>query len=323
MRRKYDYVIYHKNCIDGFSSYFILTHTGLIDEHAKIYPDQPSAKDIPRGIENKNVIIMDVAYKKDILEQIIKKAKYVTHIDHHVTTKNSIENLLVKYKEKLNFIYNKDECGATLTWLFFRKYLTDMQTMPLFLKYIKDNDIGAWKHANTRPFITALSVYYDINNDPHTLGRWDNLLDESEIKRLINMGNIFGEYEEYLLEINSKRYSIEAFPSKLVYENNKQHFTKAGQYKVAVINGSGCPSGSMLGKKIVESINCDFCILWTLNMYTKEYVLSFRSKSVDVEKIASAFGGGGHIYAAACSIPESTYNILDLFFNVSLPRNIS
>jgi nanoRNase/pAp phosphatase (c-di-AMP/oligoRNAs hydrolase) len=70
----------------------------------------------------------------------------------------------------------------------------------------------------------------------------------------------------------------------------------------------------------METIDCNFAIIWTYHMDRKEYVLSFRSKEVDVGSIAAIFGGGGHKLASACSFSANKYNIQDLFFPNSLPR---
>ncbi|AYV75686.1 MAG: putative pAp phosphatase [Terrestrivirus sp.] len=319
----YDYIIYHKNCLDGFSAYFILTKTGLILKNDYfVYPDQPSAKEIPPNVKGHNVIILDVAYKSDVLEGIIEQAKSVIHIDHHITIRDDVMKLASKYKNKFISVYNEKESGASLTWKYFKKYLEGYsESMPKFVLYIKDNDIGEWKYKNTMPFITALNVHYDLIPNYETLRSWDKLFDTSEIKKLIRKGTIYMKYENYLLDYNAKRYTLELFPSEQVYKDFPNHFIKPGQYKVAVVNGSGCPSGSLLGKKIITDIDCDFCIMWTLHMDKKEYILSFRSNSVDVGQITKMFGGGGHIFAAACSIPLTKYNIVDLFYPTSLPRH--
>lgn len=56
-------------------------------------------------------------------------------------------------------------------------------------------------------------------------------------------------------------------------------------------------------------------------MDTKQYVLSFRSKNIDVGKIANIFGGGGHKLASACSFLANKYHIQDLFVEISpFPR---
>ena len=39
--------------------------------------------------------------------------------------------------------------------------------------------------------------------------------------------------------------------------------------------------------------------------------LSFRSKSVDVNKIASEYGGGGHVLAAGASVEGNLKDVLE------------
>lgn len=318
----YDYVIYHKNCLDGFAAFFVLMKTNLVNSNSIIYPDQPSSTAIPPNIAGRNVIIVDVAYKKKVLEEIIIQAKTVTHIDHHITTRNEMIHLVDKYKDKFISIYDEKESGASLTWKHFKKDLKGYsENVPKFILYIKDNDIGEWKYKNTMPFITALRIHYTLIPNNNTLKQWDKLFDDNEVDKLIKLGLTYTRYENYLLEQNYKRYTLESFPSVQIFNDFPGHFSRPGQYKVSVINGSGCPSGSLLGKKIVENVNCDFCIMWTLHLDKKEYVLSFRSKKTDVGKITQVFGGGGHTLAAACSIPIDKYNIVDLFFPQSLPRS--
>ena len=93
-----------------------------------------------------------------------------------------------------------------------------------------------------------------------------------------------------------------------------------GQYRVAVFCGMECPSPTSLGIKLLDNVNCDFVAIWTLNMDRKEFVVSLRSKEVDIGSIAKLFGGGGHKFAGAFSFPSDAYSITDLFEGDSLPR---
>ncbi len=61
---KYNYIIYHKNCFDGFTSLIIFIKSNNYEKKHTIYPDVPSSNKIPPNIKGKNIIIMDVAYKK-------------------------------------------------------------------------------------------------------------------------------------------------------------------------------------------------------------------------------------------------------------------
>ena len=105
---RFNYVIYHKNCLDGFAAFFLLHEANKIDKSALIYPDVPSAKSIPPNIQNRDILIVDVAYSYDIIRDIIIKAKSVTFIDHHITIHEGMIELSRKFS-KLNLIY--DEIG--------------------------------------------------------------------------------------------------------------------------------------------------------------------------------------------------------------------
>ena len=315
----YDYIIFHKGCFDGFTSFIILNNSHKISKNAAVFPDVPSAKKCPPNIQGKNVIIMDVAYKYDIIKNICEYAKSVTFIDHHVTIRDDILKLQneLDNNSKIKIIYDENECGASLTW----KFLNGNTKLPLFVRYIKDNDIGAWKLRHTHSFLAGLSPYHDTQLTIRNINKWKKLFNPVVVKKIIKRGKIYEEYIEYLLNVNSKKYSMESFPSEEIYEKYSDYFKKPGEYKVAVICGSGCPSTSLLGAKMMKTIDCDFVIIWTLNLDRKEYVLAFRSASTDVGNIAKLFVGGGHKLASACSFSSSKYSIQDLFFPNSLPRH--
>jgi len=310
MSNKINYIIYHKNCLDGYCGFFLFNRLKLHDKNSIIYPDVPSTKIIPPKILNKNVIIIDVAYSIDILEKIFSLAKNVIFIDHHITTKNYSQELAKKYNQHVFF--DEKYSGAGLVWKIFYKIKE-----PSFVKYIQDNDLGLWKHKNTKPFITYLQVKFNL--DPENSSAFEKLFDKNELSKIIKYGNYFEEYKIFLLEQNSKRYSLEYFPSEKILNENiflKDLINKVGKYKVAVFNG-GCPNTSALGSYLMENNidKYDFVWIWTLNLNKKEIVVSLRSKNngVNVEQIAKCFGGGGHPGAAAFSVNIHKNNIFDFF----------
>jgi hypothetical protein len=320
---KYDYVIYHKGCLDGFTGFIILTMTNTIKHDALIYPDQPYSKELPPNIKNKNIIIIDVAYKKEILEQIFAVAKKVTFIDHHDSISEDVKTLDTKSIHEI--IYNDKKSGASLTWEYFNKD----KKIPNFIKYIEDNDTGAWKLKYTIPFINGLKVKYNLQQTEINITKWTKLFNKVEVKSLIKKGLIYAEYQNFLLHENMKKYSMELFPSKKIYDLFPDKFKKPGQYRVVVYNGSGCPTASLLGREFVKKMHCDFCIMWVLNLDRNEYVLQFRSRTIndglvteiiDVGQIAKIFDGGGHVHASACSFPATKYNMKELFYPESLSR---
>jgi oligoribonuclease NrnB/cAMP/cGMP phosphodiesterase (DHH superfamily) len=314
--RIYDYVIYHKRCYDGFTGFLILHNSNTIKKSAQIYPDVPSAKNIPPFISNKNIIIIDVAYKYEILRGIVRQAKFVTFIDHHITIAEDVKKIQKEFKN-LKIIYDKNKSGATLTWDYFNPH----KKTPLFVKYIEDNDIGKWEMKNIYEFISALFVKFDPYPSEKNLKYWNKLYSSKTIKDLIKIGKIYMEYKKSLLEEHSKRFSIERFPSEKLYSQHPEIFTKPGQYTVAVYCGSPSPSASDVAKKILRDFKCDFFVSWVLNLDRREYVLTFRSENIDVGKIATIFNGGGHTLAAAGSIKMDLISIEELFFGNSIQRD--
>ena len=180
----YDYIIFHKGCFDGFTSFVILNNSHKISKNAVIYPDVPSAKKSPPDIQGKNIIIMDVAYKYDVLKDICGYAKSVTFIDHHVTIRDDIlklQNELHNGSEtsKIKIIYDERECGASLTW----KFLNDDKKLPLFVRYIKDNDTGTWKMRHTHSFMAGISPYHDTQLTIKNVNNWKKLFNPNIVKK--------------------------------------------------------------------------------------------------------------------------------------------
>lgn len=314
----YNYVIYHKGCFDGFTSFIILDMSKKISNDAKIFPDIPSAKHPPKDIEGKDIIIMDVAYNYDVLREIFLSANTVTFIDHHVTIRDDVINLTNELddKNKIKIIYDVDECGSTLTW----KFLFGKKKKPFFLKYIHANDTGQWEiYKNTYNFMAGLSVNYKTELTETNIKAWNNLFDKSTVKSVIKRGKIYREYISHLLETNSSKYSMMSFPSEQIYEEYTDYFKKPGQYKVAV-SFNPCPDSSLLGHQMMKDINCDFVMFVSPQLDRKLYVIAMRSLITNVGNIAKMFGGGGHDLAAACSIHMDKYDIRDLFMKDSLPR---
>jgi len=314
----FDYIIFHSGCLDGFVGFFVAYISNKLNNNVFIYEDVPSTNRIPPNINNKNILIIDVAYKKEVLEEIFKCAKKVVFIDHHISIRDDVIDLNKKYKNKnIKIIYDENKCGATLTW----EYFFTGKKIPIFLKYIEDQDTGKWIYPKTKEFIYALKVYFDLKTNIKTLNKWKTLLEDNNVTSLIKKGKYMVKYNEYLVNVNISKHTLERFPSKKVYNMNPTIFKKPGQYNVVVYCGHNCPSITDLGTGALNKMpNIDFCIMWVYNLDTKKYVLSMRSRDVDVSIICKLFNGGGHKLAAACSFYSDIITIDELFEGESLPR---
>jgi oligoribonuclease NrnB/cAMP/cGMP phosphodiesterase (DHH superfamily) len=318
---RYNYIIFHRGCIDGFSAFFVANYSGKLTKDVIIHPDVPFTKKIPNNIENKDILILDVAYNKNVLEEIIKVAKSVVFIDHHVSIKDDVKILYQKYKDKKNItiIYDNELCGATLTW----KFLQPRQKIPLFLKYVEDQDTGRWLYPNTKPFIYALKTFYYLSTEGKSLNKWFRLLNKNEVERLIEIGQTIKKFNDHLIGVELPKHSIQRFPSKKIYdisiEKGFKIFKPDVFYKVVVYNGS---KNTELANRALDELDCHFVIMWSLNLEKKQYVISLRSREVDVGSISKLFGGGGHKLASSFSFPMNNFRIEELFEGASIPRKL-
>jgi oligoribonuclease NrnB/cAMP/cGMP phosphodiesterase (DHH superfamily) len=324
-KQNFNYIIYHKGCLDGFSGFFVAHISGRLTKDVFIYEDIPSTNRIPPDIDGKDMLIIDVAYKKDVLEEIFKYARSVVFIDHHDSIKDDVQELYKKYgdqnengKGRIQIIYDDTRCGATLAW----NYLFGRQEIPLFLKYVEDQDTGKWVHPKTRSFIFAVRAYYHLSTENKSLNKWFKLLNKENVAKLIKKGRYMKRYNDHIVNVNIPKHTMERFPSRKIYNMKSDVFERPGQYKVAVYCGHNCPSVTELSVGAMERVDCDFCIMWVYNLDSKKYVLSMRSKEVDIGEICKIFGGGGHKLAAACSFYSHQFKIDDMFEGPSLPRSI-
>jgi oligoribonuclease NrnB/cAMP/cGMP phosphodiesterase (DHH superfamily) len=299
---KYNYIIFHKNCVDGFTGFYLFTKTKKFESKPIVYPDHPSATEIPPDIDGKKIIIIDVAYKPSILKQIGDRAEKVLFLDHH---KSHEKEILELNCPKIEMVFKNDRCGASLVW----DYFFPKKKRPEFLNYVEDNDLGLWKLSNTHDFITGLEVKHTMMPTFPNLKKWDKLLVNSYLNELITSGKTYNEYKQFLTGQNGKKYDLMLFPSDYMIKKLSLDETK---HRVAVVNG-GSPSVSLLGKYIVETANCDYCIIWRYDPKNLNYILSFRSNKVDVGEIAKSIGGGGHKFASASTVSAINIPITSLF----------
>jgi nanoRNase/pAp phosphatase (c-di-AMP/oligoRNAs hydrolase) len=311
MANKYNYIIYHRNCFDGFTGLIVLLKSGSVEKNPFLYKVEPSSTTIPPNINGKNVICIDVAYKAAVVKEIAKRANILLFIDHHVSTRDEIQNLNLQPPHKI--LYDQTKCAAAIAWGHFFDH-----KLPLFIKYVEDNDTGRWVYKHTLAFIASLEVLYTMNTSYSNIREWNGLFDKDTVYDLIKQGTKYLEYKNHLINKNSNYYSLEKFPSKKIVSLYPR-FKKPGEYKVAVVNGA-CPDVSLIGHKIAEEIDCDFVLLWNLNLSNKKYICSLRSNKADVGEIANILGGGGHKFASAFTLSSTSHNIQDLFFKDSLPR---
>lgn len=82
--------IYHNNCLDGFGAAWVVRNAlGDDIEFFEGVHQQP-----PPDVKGLDVILVDFSYKKDVLENMLKKAASITILDHHISAEEDLSELL-------------------------------------------------------------------------------------------------------------------------------------------------------------------------------------------------------------------------------------
>lgn len=300
-------VVYHKNCQDGEAAALCAWRI-LGDDNVYYYTMQYSDKiDIDKFL-NKNVLLLDFSWSKSDLENVRSVANKVMILDHHKTAMEELGDIH-------GCFFDMDESGASLSWRYF-----DDGLMPLFIQFIKDRDIWAWKYRKS-----SEPMYYGLKNICYNSFRFLDRFIENEdmLDNLIISGiRVMDRQKEWIKEITK-----EAKLCTMKVGNSK--------YKVVQLKLEKPKFVSEIGEYLYNTIDVDFVVIWFLdknsgtngtngtnyNVFkwyygTQKYIMSFRTnkEDVDVSKIAVYFGGGGHQKAAGAKVdysPDRLFNIFD------------
>lgn len=280
-----DIVIYHKNCADGMGSAFSIWYyyeLNQIKRHPIYYPAIHNTH--PPDVKDKNVLICDFSYKKNVLTNMIKEAKDLLVIDHHISAQKDLEEIDSKYK-----VFDMDHSGAVLTWM----HIFPEKEIPLLLRYIEDRDIWKKKLPNTDAFA---SFFYLLPFD----------------------FQVYKEYlnDEFLLnEINTKGINyltLNEHNVKQISKHTSLKFSRIGNkfYFVGYVNSNVLKSD--IGSNIFDVYpHVSFSVVYSVDDNRDNTTFSLRSRNEydDVSQVATLLGGGGHRNASGVMV-ENVQNVL-------------
>nr|DAO09389.1 MAG TPA: exopolyphosphatase-related protein [Caudoviricetes sp.] len=329
MEKKTALVITHKQCNDGLAAAWViynhfnnrvidlkeediyfLAHTGKQLDDLERLGFWQKLHDHP---EIETIYVTDFSLDFDPLNLIATLFPHVkvVEIDHHKTaferdqeTMNVIHDL--KLAGRYESYMDNRMSGAVLTWLYFnngyRNEDTDKlnqeeldtmldQEVPKWILYIQDRDIWKWRYPESKAFC------YTFMNMGLGLDDLGQFFYSSVVESYINKGD-FGllvqQNQINLLLENTTDivYPLDGKVLKGKAVNVNQFFT------------------SDIGNQLVRQKGVDFALTYS---YNGEYwKCGLRSKTdVDVSKIASAFGGGGHAQASGFSWRKSIDELLN------------
>ena len=265
--------IYHKDCADGFGAALAVKHyydsLGYDCEFTAAQYGDP----VP-DVVDKDVLIVDFSYSRDILLELKQQAKSIKVIDHHKTAQQNLAGL--DY-----CIFDLSKSGAVLTW----QTLFGQQPLPLLLAYIQDRDLWQWQLDDSKAVSAALQTL------PMKFELWQRYLNDDNINELIVKGNTIVEYQNQQI-------------AKVPVADQLPLADIAG-YKVPCINATHLISE--IGDKISQGH--PFVALYFETSDKRVYSLRSASDGVDVSEIAKKFGGGGHFHAAGFAVDKPKVNL--------------
>ena len=284
-----DLVIYHgSKCPDGFCSASIIYLYTNSDKKIKYY--KADFNEQPPDVKNKNVVMCDFSYKKDVMKKIISDAKSFIVLDHHVS--NEIELSEVSDSNK---IFNSNYSGAYITW----KYFFPDNEVPLLVQYVQDNDIWKKELENTRE-ITAYIGTLDMKYE-----EWCSLMkDDSLIKDKIREGTTLLKQNDIYIN-DCMRYASCKF---VQFDDEKANDSNGKYYFVASVNSSNSVINSDIGNKLLSKFpHCDFsCVYTVLDSSTKMSLRSDYNRTDVSQLVSKKLQGGGHRNASGCLVYNTT-----------------
>ena len=168
-----NYVLYHKNCNDGFGAAWVAWQA--LGNQAKYIPVQHG--DLPPDIPDGSIVtIADFAYSRDVLLGMYERMESLWVLDHHKTAAQDLTGLEFT-------TFDMDKSGAMLAW----EYWFPAQSPPLLIQYIQDKDLWLFQLENSAEVTAALSSYpkdFDVWN---TLSVDGLAKDGMAIQRAINI----------------------------------------------------------------------------------------------------------------------------------------
>ncbi len=264
-------VLYHKNCTDGFSAAWA---TWLTFGKKADYIPVMHQEALPEGLEGKEVYLVDFCYRVDTMDELLKRAKRVTALDHHAMCEADV-------LRTEGGVFDNNRSGSVIAWQYFHP----KKKVPLFLKYVEDNDL--WRHK--LPQSKAMTAY--LRTVPFDFKTWNKL--EKEIataagrKKCFEKGNLLLDQEMKLVD-------------RLVRENAE--FVELRGHKALAVNSPFFRDN--IGHALCTAFP-PFGIIW--DERKGKTVVSLRSNGhFDVAALAMHYGGGGHKSAAGFSIPHGT-----------------
>lgn len=278
-------LIIHHYDLDGHCSAAIIKY---MYTNARCY-QMGYEDEIPwEDIKNEDVFIVDFSFGLEDMKRVLKEAKSLTWIDHHVSAIRNLDSI----SDQIQGLRDIEEtyAGCELTW----NYIFPDDPMPRVVKLLGRYDVHDYADPTVLPFQYAMRS--KETNPKDAMNLWINLFNNQDESDEFS----FLEKENLIEEIIEEGRPIERFIENRNIEfvkNNAVCVILAG-YKFLAVNTYLDNSNAL--EKVFQSSKWDAMMVfyrksggWSVSIYNGD-----QASTVNCEKIAQKYGGGGHKDAA-------------------------
>ena len=283
----YNYVLFHKGCMDGtgaaFAAHKFFSEQTAIEpvkyipvQYGGPFPDIHMCKETA-------IYILDFSYDRKTLVDVHSKVGKLVVLDHHKTAQEELMGLEFAH-------FDMGKSGAVLAWEYFHPG----KPIPDLLRYIQDRDLWKFELPGTKPIFSALVnrnvLTQPVNAPDSPFVKLINVTIQNHgFDKLIHEGKLLDQYRDNLITSYGKSKS------------GKVMLTEWSGLKVGVYNLNFFISEA--GTLVYSNLDVDFSMSYFITDLGV-WVFSLRSadNKADVGAIAKSFGGGGHAHAAGFSM---------------------
>lgn len=235
----YHNVVENFPCPDGLAAAWVVNRKFPGVDFIGWSYQQVQNQEYPDLSKYQKILVVDFSFDTEYLDNQENLGKRIIIVDHHRGFENKINT--VKTYDLSNFLFNNNECGASLAW----KLLFKDEPLPQFLKYIRDRDINKKEYPET----------YEIHTGMGMIGRSFNLYDQL-YENEKSLGNDFNV--QWLSEI--AKPSLEKKAAKFEKYFKKLKFWQ--HIPVCVLNKSDIYLKTDMADFILNKFNnTEFCII--------------------------------------------------------------
>ncbi len=273
---KFDTIIYHASCSDGWTAAWVALRSGQCDG-AALYAAHYGG-DVP-PVAGKKVLIVDFSFKRPVMKEILASAASCVVLDHHGTAEKELAGLEAEAGGEITFDMTKS--GARLAWEYFHPG----KNHPFLVGYVEDRDLRG-PEGGILP--QTREVNAAIRSHPMTLEAWDGLHGMLQMPfrdKIIAEGRGILRYQSQVVSDHVKLARVE----------------EVAGHKVSCINATTLISE--IAGELAKG--WPFGVCWFRTAQGK-FVFSLRSAAdgLDVSEVAKTMGGGGHPHAAGFTVEK-------------------